>query len=244
LPNTLLNSFRHFFFLGKRKTALKEKYFQGKLITMSRFSEEQKRIALLLLHEAKTAEDLNKQLSIPYNKLVDELKAMLKLGVIEREGYPTKYRLKKNIASEVQRRKKIAEEDMNKLRLHAFIEMHAIEPELLKKQIAKIKETIQKDKVFTVYSIEEAEVAKEGEYYSTFLDINFSVKDFPALIRFMFFYGPSSMEVIKPDRVELSARDLQEGLVDLADMIQKYSGYITKILNQEELQKFHEQLYK
>jgi hypothetical protein len=211
---------------------------------MSRFSEEQKRIALLLLYEPKTAEELNRQLSIPYNKLMAELKAMLKLGVIAREGYPTKYKLKENIAKEVQRRKKVAERDMNKLRLHAFIEMQAVEESLLKKQMGKMKEALCSERAFTVYAAEEANPVKEENYYSAYLDVNLSVRDFSSLIKFMFFYGPSAIEVLKPDKIELSAQDLQDGLVDLADMIQKYTQYIAKIMNREELEKFHQQLYK
>ena len=63
---------------------------------MVTFTEEQKRIALLLLHEPKTAEELNKQLDIPYDKLVQELRQLLKLNVVDKNGYPTKYTLKKN----------------------------------------------------------------------------------------------------------------------------------------------------
>lgn len=211
---------------------------------MSRFSEEQKRIAILLLHEPKTAEELNKQLGIPYNKLMAELKSMLKLEVITREGYPTKYRLKENIAKEVQRRKKVAEDDTNELRLRAFVEMQAIESDLLKKQMGKLKEALGKEKNFTIYSVEEAGVVKDNEYYSSYLDITFSVRDFPSLVRFMFFYGPSSIEVIKPAKIEFSAQDLQDGLVDLADLIQKYTGYITKIMSKEDIEKFHQNLYK
>ena len=47
---------------------------------MSGFSDEQKKIALLLLSEPKTEEELNKQLNIPYDKLGIELKQMLNLG--------------------------------------------------------------------------------------------------------------------------------------------------------------------
>ena len=218
--------------------------FGIKLTTMSRFSEEQKRIAILLLHDPKTAEELNKQLGIPYTKLMAELKSMLKLEVITKEGYPTKYRLKENIANEVQRRKKVAEDDINELRLRAFIEMQAIEEDLLKKQMGKLKEALDKEKNFTIYSVEEEKPVKDEQYYSSYLDINFSVRDFPSLIRFMFFYGPSSIEVIKPAKVEFSAQDLQDGLVDLADMVQKYTAYITKIMGKEDIEKFHQNLYK
>ena len=211
---------------------------------MARFSEEQKRIALLLIHGPKTSEDLNSQLNIPFNKLSDELKAMLKLGVIEKQGFPTKYSLKKNIASEVQKRKKIAETDLNRLRIRAFIEMQAIEEELLKKQLLQLEESMKKDSNFTLYNLDKAPIEKQGEYYSTYFEINFSVKDFASLIRFMFFYGPSSVEVVKPAKIEFSAQDLQDGLMETADMVQKYSAAIHKLLNREELEKFNAELYK
>jgi hypothetical protein len=211
---------------------------------MARFSEEQKRIALLLIHGPKTAEELNGQLNIPFNKLTDELKAMIKLGVIEKQGFPTKYSLKKNIATEVQKRKKIAETDINKLRIRAFIEMQAIEEELLKKQLQKLEETMDKDKSFTLYNLDKAKVEKQGDFYSTYFEINFSVKDFASLIRFMFFYGPSSVEVVKPAKIEFSAQDLQDGLMETADMVQKYSNAIHKLLSREELEKFNAELYK
>ncbi len=211
---------------------------------MPRFSEEQKRIALLLIHGPKTPEDLNSQLNIPFNKLTDELKAMMKLGVIEKQGFPTKYALKKNIASEVQKRKKIAESDINKLRIRAFIEMQAIEEELLKKQIVQLEEAMNKDKSFTLYNLDKAPIEKQDEYYSTYFEVNFSVKDFASLIRFMFFYGPSSVEVVKPAKIEFSAHDLQDGLMETADMVQKYSQAIHRLMNRDELAKFNTDLYK
>lgn len=211
---------------------------------MARFSEEQKRIALLLIHGPKTSEELNSQLNIPFNKLTDELKAMMKLGVIEKQGFPTRYCLKKNIATEVQKRKKIAETDLHKLRIRAFIEMQAIEEELLKKQIEKLEETMNQDKSFTLYSLDKAPVEKHGEYYSTYFEISFSVKDFSSIIKFMFFYGPSSIEVVKPAKVEFSAQDLQDGLVEMSDMVQKYSNTIHRLMNRAELEKFNSELYK
>ena len=211
---------------------------------MPRFSDEQKRIALLLIHGPKTPEELNSQLNIPFNKLTDELKAMMRLGVIEKQGFPTRYALKQNIAEEVQKRKKIAESDFNKLRLRAFIEMQAIEEDLLKKQLDKLEESLNEDKNFTFYSIDKMLIEKQGEYYSTYFEVNFSAKDFASLIRFMFFYGPSSVEVVKPAKIEFSAQDLQDGLMEAADMVQKYSSTIHKLLNREELEKFDAELYK
>jgi hypothetical protein len=199
---------------------------------------------LLLVHGPRTSEELNSQLNIPFNKLADELKAMLRLGVIEKQGFPTRYALKQNIAEEVQKRKKIAESDFNKLRLRAFIEMQAIEESLLKKQLDKLEESLNQDKNFTLYNIDKMPIEKQDEYYSTYFEVNFSTKDFASLIRFMFFYGPSSMEVVKPAKIEFSAQDLQDGLMEAADMVQKYSSAIHKLLNRDELEKFNIGLYK
>jgi len=107
---------------------------------MVAFNDEQKKIALLLLNEPKTEEELNRQLNIPYDKLTLELKNMLKLGVITKDGYPTKYKLKQEIIEEVQKRKKISEQDSFKVRIQAIIEFKAIEENLLKKHISKIQE--------------------------------------------------------------------------------------------------------
>ncbi len=210
----------------------------------SRFTDEQKKIALLLIHSPRTAEELNKQLNIPYNKLMEELKEMMKLKVVEKEGFPTKYKLREDIAEEVKRRKKIAEDDQYRIRLKAFIEMQAIEEELLKKQLGKLEEALKSDSDYTIYSLEKAEVEKLEENYSSFIEVNFSIRDFVALVKFMFFYAPSSLEVIKPEKIDFSAQDFQDGLMDMADMLQKYSTFIAKRLNKEELDQFYSKLYK
>jgi DNA-binding Lrp family transcriptional regulator len=210
---------------------------------MPKFTEEQKKIAMLLLHGPKTMEDLNKQLNLPYNKLSEEIKEMLKVGVIIKEGFPTKYKLKEKIALEVLRRKKIAEEDNNAIRIRAYIEMQAIEEDLLKKNLEKLAEAMQKDQNFTVYSLEKAKIVQESEYYFSYIEVNLSIKDFDSLVKFMYFYGPSSIEVISPDKITFASHDLQDGLINMADMINKYSAYIAKKLNKEELDKFQEKLY-
>jgi len=209
-----------------------------------RFSDDQKKIAILLLNEPKTEEQLNKQLNIPFDKLMMELKAMVKLDVVTKEGYPTKYKLRQNIIDEVQKRKEIADKDAFRIRIRAIIEFKAIEENLLKRHMGKIKEALEKEKPFTVYDIKEAEIVEEGEMCSSFLEVNLSIKDYPSLIRFLFYYGPTNIEVIKPRKLEFSHFEFQEGLIELADIFQKYADFFTRHLNQEELAKFHNDLYK
>jgi len=209
-----------------------------------RFSDDQKKIAILLLNEPKTEEQLNKQLNIPFDKLMMELKAMVKLNVVTKEGYPTKYKLGQNIIDEVQKRKEISEKDAFRIRIRAIIEFKAIEETLLKRHMGKIKEALEKEKPFTIYDIKEETIIEEEEMYSSFLEVNLSIKDFPSLIRFLFYYGPTNIEIIKPKKLEFNHFEFQEGLIELADIFQKYADFFTKHLTREELDKFNDSLYK
>lgn len=209
------------------------------------YSESQKKIAAALLKNPQTLEELNAASLLPMDELQREIKALLGLKVIEKlDGFPTRYSLKTNIVSEMQRRQQLAENDKNMVRIHAIIETHAVEPEILKKQTSKLAQSIEEDADFIVYAISLAPTLKQEESYSTFIDVNLSVKHFRALVRFMYFYGPSSVEVLRPTKLELDAHDLQEGLMDLTQMIQKYSELLTKLLNRAELEDLNKRLLR
>jgi hypothetical protein len=211
---------------------------------MSRFSDEQKKIALLLLNEPKTEEELNKQLNIPYDKLTQELKEMLKLKVIHKEGYPTRYKLRQDIVEKIEERKKISETDAFKIRFRAIIEFKAIEEDLLKKHMGQIVEAIKKEKALTIYELEEADFEEDDDMISSFIEMNASVKDFTSLIRFLFYYGPTSIDIVKPNKVEMTNFEFQEGMMELADIFQKYAEFFTKNLSKKELEKFYRDAYK
>ncbi|VVB74713.1 Uncharacterised protein [uncultured archaeon] len=210
---------------------------------MPSFSDEQKKIALLLLSEPKTEEELHKQLNLPYDKLGVELKQMLKLNLVLKEGYPTKYRLRQDIIDELQKRKKISEEDKFKIKIRAMIELRAVEETLLKKHLDKIGEALKKEDKFTIYGLTNAPIIEEDEMYASFIEVTLTVKDFPALIMFLFYYGPTSLEVIKPSKIEFSQYEFQEGLVSLSDIFQKYADYFSKKLTKTELDKFYKDIY-
>lgn len=211
---------------------------------MSVFSDEQKKIALILLNEPKTEEELNKQLNIPYDKLTQELKEMLKLKVITKEGYPTKYKLRQDIVEKIEERKKISEKDSFRIRFNAIIEFKAVEKTLLKKHMKKISDALKKETTITIYELSEAEIINEDEMECSFIELNASIKDFNSLVRFMFYYGPVSIEIIKPSKIEFSQFEFQEGMMELADIFQKYAEYFTKNLNKQELEKFYRDAYK
>ncbi|MFH1751875.1 MAG: hypothetical protein ABH821_02975 [archaeon] len=212
---------------------------------MARYTEVQKRIALLLLYEAKTVEQLQKQLNLSYDEVMTELKGLLKLKVVEKEGYPTVYRLIPTVADAVKKRKKMAETDPFKLRLKAIIEAQSADQELLKEQLERITGNLKNDtKKFNVYDVMQAKSQTNDEGVSSaFIEVTLSVKNFRTLVYFMFFYAPSSIEVIKPERFDISLPDLQDGLHDMSDMINAYSMHILRLMSRKELNEFNNKLF-
>jgi hypothetical protein len=209
----------------------------------TQLSESKKKISALLIQGQKTAEELAGKMQMPYGKLMEELKEMLQLDLIAKDGFPTKYSLKKEIVQKVQERKKIEEKDLFKIRLNCIFEAKAIEEDLLKKTLAEIEENLKEEPVFTIYDIKKAEIQQDGEYYSSFIEANLSVKNFRAIIRLMFYYAPISIEVLKPAKIELQAGDLQDSLVDMAELIHAYADKITRLMNRKELEDFTKKLY-
>ena len=213
------------------------------MLKKPRFSLRQTNIARSLLDKPKTVEELAKELNVELGEIAHDLKQMLELEVIEKKGFPVKYNLKQEIAEAIKKRREIGEKDAFKLRLKILIEIQAIEENLLKKQLKEILEAIKKDKNFTVYDVFKAEIVKEGQHFASYMEINLSVKNFSSLMRLMVLYGPSGIEVIKPNKIDMSIHELQDGLVLLADIIQRYNEYIAKKMNLEELTKFNQKLF-
>ncbi|MCX6801307.1 MAG: hypothetical protein NTZ73_03910 [Candidatus Diapherotrites archaeon] len=211
---------------------------------MGAMQEERKVVANLLMRESLAEAELEKKLRFSKEKLGEVLAQMLRLKLISKDGASKKYSLKQEIIDEVLKRRKIAEADAFKIRLRVIIDFQAIEKTLLKKHMDKVIDAIKKEKMFTVYSIERAKTAKDGEMYSSFIEVNLSVKNFSSVIRLLFYYGASSIEVLKPDRIAFSQYEFQEGLMDLAAIFQSYSRYFMEHLNKEDLDKFYKKIYE
>lgn len=209
-----------------------------------KFTELQKKIAQSLLSSPATLELLAERTSIPKAELQNELQFFQQLKLITQNPTSKEFALKEEIANELRRRKAIEQEDDNAFRLQIIIEIQAVEEELLKKQIEKVLATMEKEPYFRIYAHSSAPIEKVGERYSTFLEVNLSVRDFRALVRLMFFYGPTSVEVIKPKEIKFTIDDFQNGLVDMSEMVHGYAEYIMGILSRQQVEEFNQRLYK
>jgi len=166
-----------------------------------------------------------------------ELEEMLKLGLIERTE--DEFSLNKKISKELMRRREIEEKDTFTARLGAVVEVQEVSEKQVAKHLKELKELMEKDPEFTIYKIEVGEPIKQEHYYSGFVEVNFSAKNFASTMRFMLLFAPSSIEVIKPPKLEFTAFDFQEGLNDLSYWITRYNSLIKKHMKLKEIENFN-----
>jgi hypothetical protein len=209
-----------------------------------KFNELQLKMSKALMQSPCTVELLAERTGINKTDLEKELQFFLQLKLISLDATTHQYALKPEIVQELNRRKSIEQEDDNAFRLSIIIEAQALEETLLKRQFDKILETMQKEPYFRIYATHMAPPEKIEEKYSSFLDINLSVRDFRALVRLMFFYGPTSVEVLKPKEVKFTLDDFQNGLIDMGEMVHGYAEYIMGILSRQQVEEFNQRLFK
>ena len=215
---------------------------------MQRFNKIEKYIALILLDGQTEEKNLIAKIKSKYG--VEVSSEALNVAVsnletpklIQREG--GKLKLNDLIKNEIFRWKEIEDKDSFRLKIQAIIEIQAIEEEFLRKELNRVSNAVQKEVGFTVYSISTAKIIKQDEAYSSFIDLTLSVKDFRALTKFIIFYAPATLEILKPSKITFDAFELQEGLLDLSEFYQKVAQETLKLMNRKELEDFYHRQYK
>ncbi len=210
-----------------------------------KFTETQKKVAQALLSSPLTKEQLVEKTSLSLVQLEEELKFLHQIKLVSISGEKAQtYAHLPAIAEELKRRKSLEMEDDNRFRIRVLIEVQAVEETMLQKQVDRVLEALGREPFFRVYSQKVEPPVKVEERYSTFIDVNLSVRDFRAVIRLMFFFGPASIEVIKPAKFEFSPQDFQDGLVDMSEMIHAYADYIMGMMNRKQVEEFNATLFK
>lgn len=211
-----------------------------------RISEVQRKIAVLLLVEPKTIEEINKQLDLGFDVLTQEVNTMLKMGLVNKtKEYPTRYVLDDYIISELKKRKEIAEKDSYKIKVQMILDVEGVVKEIVDKHLDNIKIMLEKEKDITIYDIKKSDLLEQDNSYFGYIDITCTVKDFATLVRVIMYYCPSSIEVLSPTKYDISMYELQDGLIELSHRTQNYIKELQKRLSREEnqlaMQKFYEQ---
>jgi len=108
--------------------------------------------------------------------------------------------------------KKVMEEFLKKLGTEKGIS-------IIKRKIHTPKKYKQKDKEGNVI-----EIPKEQEFYSTFADVEIETKEIFDLIRIVFAYMPSHVEVISPNEFKLENFDLSAVLNEITKKMHSYDA--------------------
>ncbi len=178
----------------------------------------------------KTEDDLLKLVpNAKYDQILKILKSLLSLKLINKEGFPVKYSLSKEIKDKLDERKVISENDKNQLRAAILIESKSNDKGKLRSAMEEISNTLKNDKNYLVYDLEVAEIILHDDLFSTYISAEVSCATLHDLFRLIFFYGATSVEILRPNKTQVSISDLQQTSSLLVDMIHGYVDMIYQL---------------
>lgn len=117
------------------------------------------------------------------------------------------------------------------IRARAFIEVMAVDKDTTESALEKHIDKIRSQDGIEIYK-EEVDEAEEVENppqkvpkaYSKISEIEFLVSSVENLIKFTFLYGPSSLEVLEPEKMELKMGELQDITNTISALVHQYAS--------------------
>src|SRR3989338_2372750 len=101
------------------------------------------------------------------------------------------------------------------IRCRTIIEVLGKPKEHVESSIKDYVEHIKKDSELVILKEEFSEIKEQGKLWSQFVELELVVKGTNKLIGFCFEYMPSSIEIIKPESLDMSNAELASFLNDL-----------------------------
>lgn len=193
-------------------------------------------IAKSLYKSEKTDLELKKEITnVSYEKLMLALKNMLALKLIKKQGFPVKYSLSQEILDTLEKRKKLSENDKNVIKVEIIIESKADDKTALREMMEKLLKTLKEDESYLVYDANIAEIVVHDSLFSTYISAQVSCLDLFTLFKLIYFYGVTSIEILKPDKLMVPISDLQNSLHVLVDMVHGYTNIIYDLKRKNEI---------
>ena len=184
-------------------------------------------IAKSLSVSPKTDEELKKEFpNAKYEEIIAVLKKMLSLKLITKEGYPVKYSLSPEIKDELSRRKEISENDLNQIKVAIIIESKSEDKRALREAMEKIMTSLKKDENYVVYDANIEDIVVHDDLFSTYISAEVSCADLFNLFRLIYYYGVTSIDILKPEKLTVPISDLQNSLQTMVDMVHGYADII------------------
>lgn len=192
-------------------------------------------IGKALADSSKTEDDLIKIIpNAKYEQIVQALKNMLFLKLITKEGFPVKYSLSPEVKEKLTEKKKLSENDKNVLKLAVIIESKSNDKLELRKGMEHILESLRNDNEYFLYDSSLADIVVHDDLFSTYISATLSCNEINSLFKIIYFYGATSVEVLKPDKFNVTISDLQKTILIITDMTHGYAQMIHKLKRENE----------
>jgi DNA-binding HxlR family transcriptional regulator len=202
-------------------------YEEEKQKEINNIDELKKVIAQRLSKGKKTEDDLQKEIpNASYELLSKALKDLLFLKLIKKEGFPVEYSLSEELLKKLNQRKELAANDKNNIRVSILIESKADNKKALREGMEKIINKLKEDKSFVIYDMDLAEIVVHDDLFSTYISGDVSCASLSEVFRLVYYYGVTSIDVIKPEKLVVPLSDLQESLLTIVDMTHGYAEMI------------------
>lgn len=107
------------------------------------------------------------------------------------------------------------EPEKQHIRCKAIIEVLGKPREHVESTIRKYTEKIGSDQELIILKKEFADSKEQGDLWSTFVELEMVVKGIPKLIGFCFDYMPSSIDILKPEELQITSKNLADLMNDL-----------------------------
>ncbi len=126
-----------------------------------------------------------------------------------------------------------------------FIEVQGNDKETAHKALERtVFDSLRNEEHVNLLNVKFYELVKDkgGDFYSGVVEIKMLVKDFRWFVNVVMRYGPSAIEIIKPEEVHLSLDEMQSLLADVSELTQTYSSQIFALLKDDERRAIYQKM--
>ncbi len=200
----------------------------------------QKQIGAALVKGPKTAEEIAEELDVDIQDVLEALKGLILLRLVKKEGNPPVYSLADHV------KEALRVEEGAGILVHAVLEVQGVSEEIVRNALEKIREKLEGEEGFITRNVAVSDIEKDEELSTYYGHIDATLL-FPALeplVYFLFFYGPTVIEVLTTEKIQVDPGDLQRAVLLAASMIHGYVDYISRKMTREEIEEFNKRLYR
>jgi len=181
---------------------------------MVEYTKGQEMVARALLDSPKRLDEIREKTNLDAVDLNEALKGLIQLRVVELKD--DKYKLMDIITNTLSKK--------GSFEANFMIEGISSDREVLKQRMKVMEEKIRLK--IRPLKIEMAKPVENEKMWSMFIEFNAQFRDLHSLVDAIINYGPSSVELLKPEKAELDQYHLQSLISDITSAVHYYASVI------------------